>query len=315
MESIVSKPVLSIIIVTWNSKKVALECLESLRAVKAEMPFEVIVLDNASTDGTPDAIEAQYPEFKLVRNADNFGFAKANNQGIEMCTGDYIALVNSDVVVPHGCLTTMVEYLRCNPGVGLLGPKMLGPDGELGQSVCRYPTVWRCICTALGFHLLFPNSKGLGGYLLAKYGYDKTEDVDVLTGWFWMTPREALMQVGGLDERFFMYGEDLDWSYRFHKAGWRVVFLAEAEALHYGAASSSTQPGRFYIEKVKANAQYFRKHFGHLGEIGFLFATVIHELVRLLVDSAVVLVARSRRSSSAFMIQRSVWCLKWIAGY
>jgi GT2 family glycosyltransferase len=305
-------PTLSIIIVTWNGKKYALECLESLRQVKDEASLEVIVVDNASEDGTPDAIAEQYPEVHLLRNAQNLGFAKANNLGIAACTGQYVALVNSDVVVPAGCIATLVQFLREHPDVGLIGPKMLGPNGELGQSVNRYPTVWRCLCTALGLHLLFPNSKLLGGYLLLKYPYDKTEDVDVLTGWFWASPREAVMQVGGLDERFFMYGEDLDWSYRFKKNGWRVVFVAEAEALHYGAASSAKAPTRFYVEKTKANLQYFQKHFGVIGKAGFLAVTVLHELIRLVAYAAAYCVAAGRREQFAGKVQRSVWCLKWV---
>jgi GT2 family glycosyltransferase len=307
-------PDVSIIIVTWNGKKYALECLDSLRAFHSDLKYEVIVVDNASTDGTPEAIAVDYPEVKLFRNSANLGFAKANNIGIAASRGDYVALVNSDVVVPPGCFEKMIAYLKAQPEVGLMGPKMLSPDGGLGQSVNRVPTVWNYFCFSLGLHLLIPHSKFFGGYIMADYPYNRTEDVEVLTGWFWMVPRPALAQVGGLDERFFMYGEDLDWSYRYRKAGWRVVFFAEAEALHYGAASSGQAPTRFYIEMVRANLQFFRKHYGWLGGIGFAVATAIHEVLRIVAYSVVYCLNRYKRAHSAHQVTRSLACLRWITG-
>jgi GT2 family glycosyltransferase len=302
----------SIVIVTWNGKKYALECLDSLRALHSVLSIEVIVVDNASTDGTPRTIREQYPEVTLIENQTNLGFAKANNIGIAIARGDFICLVNSDVVVPPGCLEKMVDFMRANPDVGLLGPKMLSPTGGVGQSVNRLPTVWNYFCYAVGLHVLMPNSKLFGGYIMAGYPYSKTEDVEVLTGWFWMVPRTALEKVGGLDERFFMYGEDLDWSYRFLKAGWRVVFLAEAEALHYGAASSGQAPSRFYVEMVRANLQYFQKHHGWLGGFGFLAATGVHEVLRVVAYSLLYCLDRYRRPQSASKVSRSLSCLRWI---
>jgi GT2 family glycosyltransferase len=303
----------SIVIVTWNGKKFALECLDSLWALNSTLQIEVVVVDNASTDGTPEAIRERYPEVELIENGANLGFAKANNIGIAASSGDYVCLVNSDVVVPPGCLEKMVDFMKVNPDIGLLGPKMLSPTGEVGQSVNRLPTVWNYLCFALGLHSLVPNSRLFGGYIMAGYAYDKTEDVEVLTGWFWMVPRKALQQVGGLDERFFMYGEDLDWSYRFLKAGWRVVFFAEAEALHYGAASSGQAPTRFYVEMVRANLQYFQKHYGRLGGIGFIVATGIHALLRVFVYSAVYCFSHYKRPAAAVKVGRSISCLRWLA--
>ena len=206
-------PTVSIVIVTWNGKKYALECLASLRSLGSAIAIEVIVVDNASTDGTPQAIRDLYPEVTVLQNEMNLGFAKANNVGILAARGEYVCLLNSDVVVPPGCLEKMVVFLKAHPDIGLLGPKMLGPTGELGKSVNRLPTVWNYFCFAFGLHVLAPKSKLFGSFIMDGYRYDKTEDVEVLTGWFWMVPRVALQQVGGLDERFFMYGEDIDWSY------------------------------------------------------------------------------------------------------
>ena len=202
--------------------------------------------------------------------------------------------------------------MKRNPDVGLLGPKMLSPDGGLGQSVNRLPTIWNFLCAALALHQIAPNSRRFGGYGMLGYRYDKTEDVEVLTGWFWVVPRRALEEVGGLDERFFMYGEDLDWSYRFHQHGWRVVYYSDAEALHYGAASSAKDPHRFYVEKVVANLQYFQKHHGRLGGLAFLLVTFFHELLRIAGYAAVYCANQAQRSVAAAKIRRGFSCLKWI---
>jgi hypothetical protein len=308
------RPALSIVIVTWNAKTVALECVDSLSKLQSSIPSEVIVVDNASTDGTPQAIEARFPQVQLIRNQSNLGFAKANNIGIAASKGKYLCLLNSDVVVPAGCFETMLAYMEQHPDIGVLGPKMISPDGGVGQSVAKFPTVWNSLCCALAFHRVFRQSEALGGYMMEGFPYDRIEDVEVLTGWFWMVPRGALEQVGGLDERFFMYGEDIDWCYRFHNAGWRVVFFPEAKALHYGAASSAQAPTRFYVEMQRANQQYFRKHHGRLGELGYVAARSIHEVVRLLAYGAVYFTNSSRRSRAALMVTRSLTCLGCLTG-
>jgi GT2 family glycosyltransferase len=305
-------PIVSVIVVTWNGKRYALECLASLHEVAGELPLEIIVVDNASTDGTPEAIRELYPNILLIRNDANLGFAKANNIGLSKSHGKYVALINSDVVVPAGCLLKMVRYLEQNPSIGVLGPKMLSPDGSVGQSVLRLPTVWNTLCSALGLHAVLPRSKTFGGFLMEGYPYDQIDDVEMLTGWFWLVPRVALQQVGGLDEQFFMYGEDIDWCLRFLQAGWRVVFYPGAAALHYGGGSSNEAPTRFYIELRRANLQYFRKHHGWLGGLGYLVATWIHEVVRLAGYSLIYCYDRARRPAAAFKVSRSVSCIRWL---
>jgi GT2 family glycosyltransferase len=309
-----SESVLSIIVVTWNGKKYALECLESLTSKPFRFAVEIIVVDNGSTDGTPKAIRTEFPDFRLIENHANLGFARANNIGMASSSGKYVCLVNSDVVIPAGCLEKMVEYMESHPKIGVLGPKMLSPDGGVGASVMRLPTVWNTLCCALGLHTIFPRSELLGGFLMDAYPYDSIEEVEVLTGWFWMIPRTALNMVGGLDERFFMYGEDIDWCHRFRDAGWQVVFYPDADALHYGAASSQEAPSRFYVEMRRANLQYFRKHHGVLGVFGYQFAIWVHEISRVFGYSVLYCFSRQRRSESAIKIQRSILCIRWMLG-
>src|SRR5262249_45576234 len=163
--------------------------------------------------------------------------------------------------------------------IGMLGPKMLLPDGTIGQSCFRFPSVWNLFCRALALDQFFKGSRLWGGFLMTDFYYDRVMDVEGLTGWFWMVRREALNRVGLLDERFFMYGEDIDWSRRFHEAGWRVVFYPEAEAVHYCEGSSSSEPIRFYVEKHRANMQYCQTYHSKFTVFGFWLTMWLQELI------------------------------------
>jgi hypothetical protein len=285
-----------------------------LHGHRSGLEVEVIVVDNGSSDGTPEAIRSQFPRVKLIENESNLGFARANNTGMAASRGKYVALVNSDVVIPPGCFENIVEFMERNPDIGLLGPRMLSPGGGIGASVMRLPTIWNTLCSALGFQTIFPRSKLLGGFEMKSYRYDAIDDVEVLTGWFWVVPRVAFRQVGGLDEQFFMYGEDIDWCHRFRAAGWRVVFYPGAEALHYGAASSGQAPTRFYVEMRRANLQYFRKHHAPLAVAGYQLAIWIHELVRIAGYSILYCYSRRHRPVAALKVGRSISCIRWLAG-
>ena len=249
---------LSIIIVSWNTKKYLEECLTSLQTIDGNLSVEIIVVDNASTDGSPEMIRTQFPNVKLMETGANLGFAGGNNIGLKEVSGKYICLINSDANVPPDCLPKMHSYMEQQPTIGLLGPGMLRPDGRVYRSGMRFPTLWNLLLRALFLDSLFKGSGFFGGYLMKDFQFDRTRDIDVLNGWLWMARREALNQVGSLDDRFFMYAEDVDWCKRFHLAGWRVVFYPEARALHYGGASSKNAPARFLVEKQRANLQYWK---------------------------------------------------------
>jgi GT2 family glycosyltransferase len=295
----------SMVIVVWNAKRYVLECLESLREYCEKVYAEVIVVDNASTDGTPELIAEMFPEFKLIRNPENVGFAKANNIGIAETSGDYLCLVNSDVKFIDDCISPMVRYLSEHPGVGMVGPKMLAASGEVRRSTMRFPTVWNNFCRAVGLDSLFKGSRSFGGLLMSDFDHETTAPVEVLNGWFLLVRRSAVERVGLLDPQFFMYVEDVDWCYRFRKAGESVVFFAEAGAIHYGGA-------RFYLELYRATWQYWRKHHGGLARLGFLVAFAIHHSIRLLGSAFVYLCSPSQRPHTAAQFKRSLACLQWV---
>ncbi|MGO8772928.1 MAG: glycosyltransferase family 2 protein [Terracidiphilus sp.] len=304
---------LSIVIVSWNAKRYLAECLESLAVYGSAWVREVIVVDNASTDGTCEMVVSRFPDVKLLRNESNLGFAKANNIGIAQCSGEYVCLVNSDVKLIHDCFTPMLNYMRNRPDVALLGPKMLGADLGVGRSTMRFPTVWNSICRALGLDRVFKGSKLFGGQMVSDFDHEQTRDVEVLNGWFLMVRRSVLGRVGLLDERFFMYGEDIDWCYRFHQAGQRTVFFAAAEAIHYGGASSANAPVRFQIEMYRANCQYWKKHRGQTAALLYLLIIWLHQAVRLL-GYLMLLPRRTSRSEAVFKMKKSLACMAWVIG-
>lgn len=276
--------------------------------------MEVIVVDNASSDGTAEAIAEKYPEVELIRNDTNLGFARANNIGIRASSGKYLCLINSDVVVPETCLQTMLQYIELRPTIGVLGPRMRLADGSIGDSCMRFPTVWNWFGRALALDSIFKRFGWFGGFLMTDFRYDKVTSVDVLTGWFWMARKEAIDQVGPLDERYFMYGEDIEWCKRFRRAGWDIVFYPEAEAVHHCAASSSQSPIRFYLEMQRANMQYLRCYHKGFALIAFGLAIALHEVVRILGYGTIYVFRSSMRSDSWYKIRRSWECLRWLVG-
>lgn len=302
----------SVVIVVWNAKKYVLECLDSLREHCCKACFEIIVVDNASTDGTPEMVAELYPEIRLIRNPENLGFARANNIGIAQTSGEYVCLVNSDVKFLDNCISPMVDYLSKNPAVAMVGPKMLAPDGRVWRSTMRFPTIWNHFSRALGLDIAFKGSRWFGGLLMSDFDHGTTTPVEVLNGWFVVVRRSAMERVGLLDPQFFMYGEDVDWCYRFHQAGEGVVFFAEAGAIHYGGASSSHAPLRFYLELYRATWQYWRKHHGTLAQLGFLAAFSVHHAIRLLGSAFIYLCLPSQRPNTATKFKRSLACLQWV---
>lgn len=302
----------SFVIVTWNAKEHVSECLRSLRE-NYRAPAEIIVVDNASLDGTAERVRKDFPECRLVETGANLGFAKGNNVGIARATGKYLFLVNSDVKILPGCVESLLELMESNPDVALAGPQMQGADGSVRRSTMRFPTLWNSLCRALALDTIFPRSSIFAGYLMGDFDHRRSRDVEILNGWFWVVRQEALQQVGVLDERFFMYGEDMDWSYRFRKAGWRNVFCAESAAVHYGGASSGLAPARFYVEKQCANLQYWEKHHGPVAAFGYLCTVLLNELLRTAGYTIAYVSRKSIREKAAAKIRRSLLCMACLA--
>ena len=302
----------SIIIVSWNTRDYLKQCLESLTPAACRYPMEIIVVDNASSDGSPELVESSFPQVRLIRSPKNLGFAKGNNLGIQNSSGRYLCLVNSDVKVLPDCISRLVDYCEQHPEVGMVGPRIVGGDGKLQRSCRGFPTLWNMFCRALALDTLFPRSRLFTGYSLSHWPQDTTRSVDILSGCFWLVRREALQRVGLLDEAFFMYGEDMDWSKRFWLSGSNLVFVSSAEAVHYGGASSSNSPIRFYIEMQHADLQFWRKHHVRIATACYFLISCLHLLLRIMGYSLALMFPGGTRQIYCYKVKRSLACLKWL---
>jgi GT2 family glycosyltransferase len=205
-------------------------------------------------------VELDFPDVRLIRNQRNVGFAAANNIGIKRARGKYVALINSDVVILSGCFDRLLEYMELHVDVGIIGPKILWPDGTLQNSCRKFPSLWNNFCTITGLRLLFPKSGFFSGEHMRYFEHDRLCCVDYLVGCFLLVRRSAMVEVGLLDEQFFMYAEEVDWCKRFWDSKWRVIFSPGAQAIHVGRGSSSNQPARFALEQERAVIKYWAKH-------------------------------------------------------
>jgi hypothetical protein len=304
----------SILIVAWNAGRFIKDCLATVKAGTGSLAAEIIVVDNASSDGTGDMVREGFGDVRLIRTPTNLGFAKGNNFGLPYCTGKYIYLVNPDVTVHPECIPALFRYMELHPDVGIVGPRLLNPDGTPGRSTMRFPTLWRMFCRAVAIDSLFKRSRVFGGFLMRDFRPNQPVDVDILNGWFWVVRREALQEVGVLDRRLFMYGDDMDWCYRFRQAGWRAVLYPLAEATHYGGGTTLRAPVRFAVEKERSFVQYWEKYHGKASTLFYRAISIFNHFIRLMGYTVVAGLPHQGRPIAVLKRRRSMACLLWLAG-
>jgi N-acetylglucosaminyl-diphospho-decaprenol L-rhamnosyltransferase len=252
----------SIVIVNWNVRDLLRRCLHSITQYPVSS-IEVIVVDNASTDGSVDVVRAEFPAVRLVVNSENRGFPGAINQGMSLAQGRYVLLLNPDTELVGDALGTMVAFADEHLDVGVVGPQLLNPDGSVQSSRRRFPTLATAFFESTWLQPYVPR-RLLERYYVGDQPDDRVQDVDWLTGAALMARREAIERVEPMDERFFMYSEELDWCRRFREAGWRVVYLPTAQILHHeGKSSEQVLPAR-HIHFQTSKVRYFRKYHGHV---------------------------------------------------
>ncbi len=253
---------LSVIVVNYNVRQYLENALTSIVRAMAGVQGEVFVVDNASDDGSVEMVKSKFPAVRLIENRVNVGFAKANNVALKLAQGRYILLINPDAIVQEDTLRVMMKFFDETPDAGLAGCKILNPDGTF-QAPCRrsIPTPWVAFTKIFGLGALFPKSRLFGRYNLTYLSEDETYEVDAISGSFMFLRRDAYENVGGLDEMFFMYGEDLDWCYRFAKAGYKVYYVHATKIVHFKGESTR----RSDIDEIQvfyhAMQQFVEKHF------------------------------------------------------
>lgn len=254
----------SIIIVNWNTRDILRGCLASIFKQTSDVSFEVIVVDNASRDASVEMVRSEFPAVTLVANADNRGFAAANNQGIRLSTGRYALLLNPDTVILDAAISRCVAIADAHADVGVVGCQVLTDEHTIQRTGFAFPGPWNLFLILSGLSRKFPRSRTFGKPELGWWDRNSEQDVEVVSGMFMLVRREAIDQVGLMDESFFVYAEEADWCYRFAQAGWRRVFTPSARILHLdgGSKSSSQVNVRMFVQLQKSLLIFFRKHLG-----------------------------------------------------
>ncbi|MEK7264398.1 MAG: glycosyltransferase [Bacteroidota bacterium] len=253
---------LSVIIVNYNVRIFLENALISIQKAMSGIDGEIFVVDNASNDGSAEMLKNKFSSVHLIENEKNLGFAKANNLALKNTSGKFILLINPDTIVQEDTLSVMLNYFKENPNVGLGGCKVLNPDGTL-QLACRrsFPSPWVAFTKIVGLSNIFPQTKIFGKYNLSYLSADEIQEVDAVSGSFMMLRREVYENIGGLDEDFFMYGEDLDWCYRIQKAGWKINYIPITQIIHYKGEStkrSSIDDIKYFYQSMQL---FVKKHF------------------------------------------------------
>ncbi len=253
---------ISIIIVSYNVKDYISQCIRSIyKSSLNQNEYEVIVIDNDSHDGTSDTIKQNFDKVILHQNNINEGFSKAVNKGITLSQGEYICILNPDVIIQETTLSNLLNFQSLNPNLGAIGPKILNSDGTIQHSCKRsFPTPLNSLFRLTGLDRIFPKSKFFGQYNLTYLDIDKEHEVDVISGACMMVPKKIFQKIGNFDERFFMFGEDIDICHRIKAAGYKICYVPTSEIIHYKGESVKNAPFDMINVFYSAMDLYFKKY-------------------------------------------------------
>lgn len=249
---------LSIIIVNWNTRDLLRDCLASVFQGLGSLTAEVIVVDNASHDGSVEMLRVDFPQVRLIENDRNLGFAAGNNVALRLSIGRHVLLLNTDTLVRDHVLPEAVAWLDLHPEVGVMGPRLLNADGTVQPSCSAFPSLWFLAMQTLGLTRI----PALDHYRMTGWDRGSERRVDVISGAAMFVRRTAIATVGLLDEAFFFYGEETDWCHRFKQAGWKIVFVPIPEIVHFGNGAASKLNHRRDVLMTQGTTRLHRKHGG-----------------------------------------------------
>ena len=266
------------IVVSYNSSTELPACLQSLSAQR-DVTLDIWVVDNASKDGSAALVRDRFPQVRLEVNDSNVGFARANNQVFAHAGGPYFALVNPDTVLPPDTVASCLAFLERSPGVGIVGTRLVSPEGRPEPTCKACLGLWSLFEETFLLDRLLPRTRSRPPLRGTVHTPDRPTEVDWLPGAFLVAREEIVRQVGGFDPDFFMYAEEMDWCFRAHRAGWKVMYLPSPQVVHIGGASSRPIAGPMFVETLKGRLRFLRKHRGPL----------VTALARVLVAASVLL--------------------------
>ncbi|MEJ2080305.1 MAG: glycosyltransferase family 2 protein [Acidobacteriota bacterium] len=304
---------LTIAVVNWNARDFLRACLQSIQSQEVDFEKRILLVDNGSTDGSVDFVSAEFPDVEIARMDENLGYAAGCNVGIKQSRSTFVCLMNPDTIMLPGCLSELVRFCQSSDRIGLVGPQVLLPDRRVQRSSMCFPTLPNLFGRALAIDEWFPNGR-LGSYLQTGFAHDRTSRVEVVNGCCWLIRRQAIGEVGLLDERLFMYGEDVDWCWRFWKCGWEVWFCSAAKMIHYGGGSSKLAPLTYYLEQQKANSIVWSKHRPAWTYPIYRFVMILHHGLRFLGYRFLALFPVGSTLPRAFKATRSWAAMAWLMG-
>jgi hypothetical protein len=294
----------AVTVVNYNTCDHLRACLAT---VDAESPVEVVILDNASTDGSAEMVRASYPHFKLVVNEKNPGYGAAANQAIGNCTSEYVLLLNSDTLLKPGAVQSLRAYLDGHPQAAIVGPRILNPDGSLQVSCFHFPSPLFAFLRSNTLGTLIRYIPFLRDRYLPAWSHNRPRRVPWVLGAALAIRRKAFEEVGGFDESFFMYSEEVDLSYRLNAAGWQVHFAPVADIVHVGGASTDRLKTEMEIQRYSSTTLFYRRHYSS-GRMLLLRLIVSYSLFRNLIRDSTRLVLASRRDQQAALVENcSIW--------
>jgi GT2 family glycosyltransferase len=277
-----------VIVVNWNAREYLRRCLTSiLEETRARV--SIIVVDNASSDGSAEMVRAAFPSVQLIANSENRGFAAANNQGLRLVKGDWALLLNPDTVILDSAIDRIVALAATRPDAGILGCRVLEAEGVVQRTCFGYPGPWNLFLVEFGLCRLCPRSRLLSRPVIGWWDRDTERDVDVVSGMFMLVRKTAMDQVGLMDEDYFIYAEEADWCFRFRKRGWRCLFWPGAAILHCegGGKSTAQVRARMHVQLQKSLLLFNRKNLGRWAWAMAKLVFVCSSLGRLLVWATV----------------------------
>jgi len=276
-------PELSVCIVNWNTRELLDRCLVSIRETAADLAVEVIVVDNASADGSVAMLRERHADVTVICNEQNVGYAAANNQALGVARAPFALLLNPDIIVQPGAMQQLLRFADEHPRAAAVAPRLVHPDGRLQHSCRTFPTPDVVIYEALGLSRLFPRSKIFGKWRMTWWGYDQARPVEQPMASALLLRRAALQEVGMFDEQFRIFFNDVDLCKRLWEAGWEVWYDPSAVMVHYGGAATSQVRREMIAESHRSFMQFYRKHYrGKVNALGYWAVMVILRLGAML---------------------------------
>jgi len=307
----------SIIIVSYNTKEMTIECIKSVIEQTRQVKYELIVFDNNSSDGSADAIISSFPDITVFKNKENYGFAQGNNVAIKEASGEYVLLLNPDTVVLNRAIDNLVLFSKENILAGIWGGRTLFADKSLNPSSCwNKMTVWSLFCRASGLAVIFPNNEFFNSEAIGGWQRDSVKEVDIVSGCFFLIKKSLWESLNGFDRRFFMYGEEADLCLRAKKLGVTPLVTDKAEIIHYGGASEKKRAGKL-IKLLKAKVQLIRNHWKPgIKELG-VFLLMLWPYSRYIATKLIFFLNKTDSMETNYSVWEEVWANKssWLKGY